>query len=74
MELVYSSEKVREQCTSLKQAKKLFGGDVKLAEKLFAKRNALERAICLKDIVVQPSFHFHKLSNKSEGISKGALR
>ena len=48
MELVYSSEKVREQCTSLKQAKKLFGGDVKLAEKLFAKRNALERAICLR--------------------------
>ena len=65
MELVYSSEKVRGQCTSLKQAKKLFGGDAKLAEKLFAKRNALERATCLKDIVVQPSFHFHKLSNKN---------
>ena len=65
MELVYSSEKVKEQCTSLKQAKKLFGGDAKLAEKLFAKRNALEQAACLKDIVVQLSFHFHKLSNKS---------
>ena len=64
MELVYSSKKVEEQCTSLKQAKKLFGGDVKMAEKLLSRINALEQASTLKDIVVQPQFRFHSLTNK----------
>lgn len=64
MEIAYESPKVEKQCTSLKEAKKLFGGDAKLAEKLFARINALKQASTLKDIVVQPQFHFHKLSNK----------
>ena len=65
MELVYASEKVKRQCTSLKSAKKLFGGDAKLAAKLFSRVNALGQAPTLKDIVVQPQFHFHNLVNKS---------
>lgn len=64
MELVYSSKKVEEQCTSLKQAKKLFGGDAKMAAKLLSRINALEQARNLKDIVVQPQFRFHNLTNK----------
>ena len=55
-----------EQCTSLKVAKRLFGGDSKLALRLHARINALEQAPTLKDIVVQPQFHFHKLLNKGE--------
>lgn len=64
MELVYSSKKVEEQCTSLKQAKKLFGGDAKMAEKLLSRVNALAQASTLKDIIVQPQFRFHNLTNK----------
>lgn len=64
MEIVYSSEKVKEQCTSFKRAKKFFGGDAKMAEKLLSRVNALERANTLKDIIVQPQFRFHNLTNK----------
>ena len=65
MELVYASDMVRQQCTSLKAAKKLFGGDAKLAEKLHARINSLTQAPTLKDIVAQPQLHFHKLLNKN---------
>ncbi len=65
MELVYASEKVEVQCTSLKAAQKLFGGDIQIAQKLLSRVNALAQAENLKDIVIQPQFHFHKLSNKA---------
>ncbi len=38
---------------------------MQLAEKLLSRVNALAQAPTLKDIVVQPQFHFHKLLNKS---------
>lgn len=65
MELVYVSEKIKTQCTSVKAAKKLFGGDTVLATSLLARINALEMADTIKDIIVQPTFHFHSLSNKN---------
>ena len=43
MELVYASDKVKTQCTSVKAAKKLFGGDAVLAASLLARINALEK-------------------------------
>lgn len=64
MELVYSSDKVKSQCTSVKAAKKLFGGDSVLAMSLLARINALEMADTIKDIIVQPTFHFHNLGKK----------
>lgn len=64
MEIVYASEKLKEQCTTLPAAKKLLGGNVKLATKLLSRVNALEQAPTLKDIVVQPQFRFHNLTNK----------
>lgn len=64
MDLVYESEKVETQCTSLKAARKLFGGDNGLAVSLMARINALKHAETIKDIIVQPSFHFHKLGKK----------
>ena len=63
MELVYASDKVRIQCTSVKAAKKLFGGDAELVKSLFARINALQMADTIMDIIVQPTFHFHKLGN-----------
>lgn len=64
MELVFTSEKVESQCTSVKAAKKLFGGNVMLTNSLMARINALKQADTIKDIIVQPVFHFHKLENK----------
>ena len=63
MELVYASDKVKTQCTSVKAARKLFGGDNALTVSLHARINALREADTIKDIIVQPSFHFHKLNN-----------
>ena len=64
MEVEYASDKVRQQCTSVKAAKKLFGGDAALTTSLLARVYALESADTIKDIIVQPTFHFHKLVNK----------
>lgn len=64
MELLYTSEKLKIQCENLKAAKKLFNGDQVLSVSLLARINALENADNLKDIVVQPTFHFHNLKNK----------
>lgn len=64
MELEYASDKVRQQCTSVKAAKKLFGGDTALTTSLLARVHALESADTIKDIIVQPTFRFHKLVNK----------
>lgn len=63
MELVYASDKVRIQCTSVKAAKKLFGGNAELVKSLFARINALQMTDTIMDIIVQPTFHFHKLGN-----------
>lgn len=64
MELEYASDKVKLQCTSVKAAKKLFGGDAVLIKNLFARINALNNADNIKDIIVQPAFRFHDLKNK----------
>ena len=65
MEVVYSTSKIEKQCTVLKEAGKLFGGDKVLAVSLMARINALKQAETIKDIIVQPTFHFHKLGNKN---------
>lgn len=65
MELEYASDKVKSQCTSVKAAKKLFDGNDLLVRSLLARMNALEKAENIKDIIVQPTFHFHKLKNKN---------
>ena len=64
MELVFATEKVKKQCTSVKEAKKMFGGDTALSMGLLSRINALEQAETIRDIIVQPAFHFHKLENK----------
>ena len=64
MRLIYATEKLEQQCTSVKAAKKLFGGDVILTTSLLARINALKEAETIKDIVVQPAFSFHNLKNK----------
>lgn len=64
MEIIYATDKVKQQCTSVKAAKKLFGGNVVLVKSLLARINALKEADVIKDIIVQPTFRFHDLKNK----------
>ncbi len=71
MELVYASEIVKTQCTSIKAAKKLFGGDSVLVRSLLSRINALQEADTIKDIIVQTAFHFHSLDNKHGRKLKG---
>lgn len=73
MELIYHSEKIKKQCTIIKEANKLFGGEHELSIKLMSRINALEQAETLKDIVVQPSFRFHKLINNGKRNLEGCF-
>lgn len=67
MKILYANKKTERQCTSLKEASKLFGGDKKLALSLLARINAFEQADVINDIRVIKIFRFHNLS----GIYKG---
>ena len=45
MQLVYENSKVQKQCTDLKTAKKLFGGNAIMATSLFSRINEM----CIRD-------------------------
>ena len=65
MKVNYSTEKVKNLCEDQKKKKKFFNGNTLLANSLMARINALKQADTIKDIIVQPAFHFHKLINKN---------
>lgn len=67
VQLLYNNSKVQKQCTDLKTAKKLFGGNAALATSLFARINAMQQASVIKDIVMMPTFRFHKLNGNMDG-------
>ena len=65
MKVVYTTDKVENLCENLKVAKKFFDGNTMLENSLMARIKPLKQADTIKDIIVQPAFHFHKLINKS---------
>nr|WP_051527212.1 type II toxin-antitoxin system RelE/ParE family toxin [[Eubacterium] cellulosolvens] len=67
MKIIYENTKTEKQCTSIKEATKLFGGDKRLANSLLARINAIEQADVIKDIIVMPTFRFHNLKGKLDG-------
>lgn len=71
MKIVYQNEKLRIQCSSIKDARKVFGGDNSLAISLLSRINAIEQAETLRDIIVQPAFHFHNLHNNGRKNREG---
>lgn len=68
MEVRYANDKVEQQCTSIKAATKLFGGDKGLAISLHARINAIKGAVVIRDIILMPQFRFHNLHGKMEGL------
>lgn len=67
MKVIYSNAKVEEQCTSVKAANKLFGGNKKYVLALMSRINALENAETLKDIICTPQYRFHRLKGELGG-------
>lgn len=74
MKITYANNKVEMQCTSMKDATRLFGGDSNLAISLLARINALESADVIRDIIIMPTFHFHNLHGKLEGFLRLMLK
>lgn len=68
MKIIYANDKVEQQCTNIKTATKLFGGNKNLAISLFARVNAIANAEVIKDIISMPQFHFHKLDGNLNGL------
>lgn len=67
MKIEYKSSKLEKQCIDIRAAKKLFGGNDKLAISLLARVRALKEAVTIKDIIVQKPFRFHKLNRDLKG-------
>lgn len=67
MNVKYSNDEVELQCTSLKAATKLFGGNKTLATSLLARINAIKGADVIKDIILTRPFRFHNLHDDLEG-------
>ncbi|MBO6046248.1 MAG: type II toxin-antitoxin system RelE/ParE family toxin [Erysipelotrichaceae bacterium] len=67
MKIVYKDNKVEKQCTSLKEAKKLFGGNKALTISFMSRIEAIKSAVVIKDIISMHNFHFHKLNGEWEG-------
>lgn len=67
LRIEYKTDKVKQQCTSVKEARKLFGGDMTLVTNLHARINALGNAESLRDIIVLPRYRFHNLYGNLEG-------
>lgn len=44
MEIIYANNKIKQQCTNIKDAVKLFGRDKQLAFSLLGRINAIEQA------------------------------
>ena len=68
MKIIYTNKNVELQCSSIKAATKLFGGDKSLAIKLLDRVNAIENADVINDIIAIKPFHFHNLHGKLEGL------
>ena len=67
MKIIYANEETERQCTSKKDAMKLFGGNSLLVQRLFHRIEMIEQAEVIKDIIVFYPFHFHKLTGSREG-------
>jgi len=67
VKIIYANKKTERQCTSLKEANKLFGGNRALALSLLARINAIEQAEVINDIRVNKSFRFHNLKGQLNG-------
>ena len=67
MKIIYANTKTEKQCTSIKEANKLFGGNKALAVSLLFRINFIEQADVIHDIIVMKPFRFHNLRGDKNG-------
>lgn len=67
LRVLYDNKKLMRQCTDLKEAQKLFGGDKVLALKLLDRIDKLENAEVIKDIILIKPLRFHSLEGNRKG-------
>lgn len=65
MEIIYKNNKVKEQCTALRRAKRDFSE--KVAKKIMMRINFITAAENLDSIINNPVLHFHKLKGNLDG-------
>jgi len=71
LKIVYSSEKVKIQCSDYEKTRKLFGGDRDLTDSFYEKLYYLQRADNLKEIYLIQCFRLHKLRNVGKSRLEG---
>ena len=67
VKIVYANKKTERQCTSLKEATKLFGGNKAMALSLLSRVNSISQADVINDIRVNRSLRFHNLKGRYNG-------
>lgn len=67
LEIMYKDKKIKQICTSLKSAKKFFGGQNLIAINLLARINQMQNADTLKDFLNATAYHFHPLKGNLQG-------
>lgn len=66
MEIKYKNKRTEKQCKNLSYAKKDFNDIV--AKLLHSRINFIENATSFADVVNNPTFHFHGLAGKMQGL------
>lgn len=66
MEIRYKNKKTEKQCADFKLAKKDFNEIV--AELLHSRINFIKQAKNFSDVINNPTFHFHGLTGKQQGL------
>ena len=74
MKIVYSSEKIKIQCSDYEKTRKLFGGDRDLTDSFYEKLYYLQRADNLKEVYLIQCFRLHKLRNVGKADWKDILQ
>jgi len=67
VKIIYENKKAEKQCTNIKEATKLFGGNKTLALSLLSRIEALKSAEVINDIRVIKPFRFHNLVGNYKG-------
>ena len=68
LEIKYHDGSTKTICSDIKRSTKFFGGRKELTVSLMSRIQAIQNAETIKDIILMPSFHFHKLKGDLEGL------
>lgn len=71
MKIIYANKTVEKQCTSIKEATKLFGGNAMMSRYLLGRIQDLKDAPVLSDFMKTNNPRFHNLHNQGKNQYEG---